>query len=195
MTHKNQAQDKKQDKKVPQPTPQPKSDKPERADLKNAHAERIQALEKEVADMKDKYLRTYAEMENVKKRCQTEIQNRSKVAIGDFALDVLPVADNLARALDAPIPDDLKNNEFMKNLILGLQMTQKSLMHALEQNGVHPIDSLNQPFDPNTQKAIQQIEDDSVPDGTVVQEWQKGYRIGDDRILREAMVIVSKKSN
>ena len=195
MTHKNQAQDKKQDKKVPQPTPQPTPDKPERADLKNAHAERIQALEKEVADMKDKYLRIYAEMENVKKRCQTEIQNRSKVAIGDFALDVLPVADNLARALDAPIPDDLKNNEFMKNLILGLQMTQKSLMHALEQNGVHPIDSLNQPFDPNTQKAIQQIEDDSVPDGTVVQEWQKGYRIGDDRILREAMVIVSKKSN
>ena len=145
--------------------------------------------------MKDKYIRTYAEMENIKKRCQTEIQQRSKVAISDFALDVLPVADNLSRALDAPIPEELKDNEFIKNLILGLEMTQKSLLHALEQNNVHPIDSIGKPFDPNIQKAIQQIEDDSVPDGTVVQEWQKGYRIGNDRILREAMVIVSKKSN
>ena len=195
MTHKNQAQDKKQDKKASQNTPQPKPEKPAQPAPDNTVSERIKALEKEAADMKDKYVRTYAEMENVKKRCQMEIQQRSKVAIGDFALDVLPVADNLARALDAPIPDDLKNNEFMKNLILGLQMTQKSLTHALEQNGVHPIESLNRPFDPNTQKAIQQIEDDSVPDGTVVQEWQKGYRIGDDRIFLEAMLIVSKKSN
>ncbi len=191
MTQKNQAQDKKQDKK-----PQSAPEQPATQETPQAGAnDEIVALQKEVTDLKDKYMRTYAEMENVKRRCQMEIQQKAKVAIGDFALDVLPVADNLSRALDAPIPDDLKENDFIKNLILGLQMTQKSLLHALEQNGVRPIDSLGQPFDPNTQKAIQQIEDDSVADGTVVQEWQKGYRIGDDRVLREAMVIVSKKSN
>ncbi len=194
MTHKNQEQDKKQEKK----TPSPKEEHPqvsEKSSKPHALPESVESLKKDFLEMKDKYLRAYAEMENVKKRCQAEIQQRSKVAIGDFALDILPVADNLSRALEAPIPEELKENDFIKNLIVGLQMTQKSLTHALEQNGVHPIDCLNQPFNPNTQKAIQQIEDDSVPDGTVIQEWQKGYRIGDDRILREAMVIVSKKSN
>ncbi len=192
MTNKNQAQDNKQEKKQNQQEVKETTNKTHSAEKTN---ETITSLQKEVAEMKDKYIRTYAEMENIKKRCQTEIQQRSKVAISDFALDVLPVADNLSRALDAPIPEELKDNEFIKNLILGLEMTQKSLLHALEQNNVHPIDSIGKPFDPNIQKAIQQIEDDSVPDGTVVQEWQKGYRIGNDRILREAMVIVSKKSN
>ena len=155
--------------------------------------EKIAALEKEAADMRDKFMRTYAEMENIKKRCQNEIEKNAKVAIADFALDLLPVADNLERALAQEIPTELKENAFLKNLLSGVQMTQKQLSAALSKNGVTLIESVGKPFDPNTQKAIQQIVDEQKEDGTVIQEWQKGYLIGGDRVLREAMVIVSKK--
>ena len=160
----------------------------------NSHEnEKLAALGKEAAEMRDKFMRTYAEMENIKKRCQNEIEKNAKVAIADFALDLLPVADNLERALAQEIPPELKENAFLKNLRAGVEMTQKQLSAALSKNGVTIIESVGKPFDPNTQKAIQQVFDDKLEDGTVVQEWQKGYLIGGDRVLREAMVIVSKK--
>lgn len=172
-------------------------------DHKEAHApkedhapqkdEKLAALEKEAAEMRDKFVRTYAEMENLRKRCQNEIEKNAKVAIADFALDLLPVADNLERALAQSIPEELKDNEFLKNLRAGVEMTQKQLSSALSKNGVTLIESVGKPFDPNTQKAIQQIVDAEKEEGTVVQEWQKGYIIGGERVLREAMVIVSKK--
>ena len=155
--------------------------------------EKLAALEKEAAEMRDKFVRTYAEMENLRKRCQNEIEKNAKVAIADFALDLLPVADNLERALAQSIPEELKDNEFLKNLRAGVKMTQKQLSSALSKNGVTLIESVGKPFDPNTQKAIQQIVDAEKEEGTVVQEWQKGYIIGGERVLREAMVIVSKK--
>ena len=155
--------------------------------------EKLATLEKEAAEMRDKFVRTYAEMENLRKRCQNEIEKNAKVAIADFALDLLPVADNLERALAQSIPEELKDNEFLKNLRAGVEMTQKQLSSALSKNGVTLIESVGKPFDPNTQKAIQQIVDAEKEEGTVVQEWQKGYIIGGERVLREAMVIVSKK--
>ena len=136
--------------------------------------EKLSALEKEAAEMRDKFIRTYAEMENIKKRCQNEIEKNAKIAIGDFALDLLPVADNLERALAQPIPAELEGNAFIKNLFDGVIMTQKQLSSALSKNGVTLIESVGKPFDPNTQKAIQQIVDAEKEDGTVVQEWQKG---------------------
>lgn len=154
---------------------------------------RLAALEKEAADMRDKFMRTYAEMENIKKRCQNEIEKNAKIAIADFALDLLPVADNLERALAQEIPAELAGNAFIQNLLTGVQMTQKQLMDAFIKNGVLAIESVGKPFDPNIQKAIQQVVDNEKEDGTVLQEWQKGYIIGGDRVLREAMVIVSKK--
>ena len=154
---------------------------------------RLAALEKEAADMRDKFMRTYAEMENIKKRCQNEIEKNAKIAIADFALDLLPVADNLERALAQEIPADLAGNAFIQNLLTGVQMTRKQLMDAFIKNGVLAIESVGKPFDPNIQKAIQQVVDNEKEDGTVLQEWQKGYIIGGDRVLREAMVIVSKK--
>lgn len=155
--------------------------------------QQIEALRQEAEQMRDKFMRTYAEMENIKKRCQNEIEKNAKIAIADFALDLLPVADNLERALAQPVPDELKDNAFIKNLLEGVLMTQKQLVQALDKNGVKVLESVGKPFDPNTQKAIQQIVDNTKEDGTVVQEWQKGYTIGGDRVLREAMVIVSKK--
>ncbi|MBP5534030.1 MAG: nucleotide exchange factor GrpE [Alphaproteobacteria bacterium] len=167
---------------------------PEKPPVPKQHEnERLEALEKEAAEMRDKFMRTYAEMENIKKRCQNEIEKNAKVAIADFALDLLPVADNLERALAQEIPPELKENAFLKNLRAGVEMTQKQLSAALSKNGVTLIESVGKPFDPNTQKAIQQIVDEQKEEGTVVQEWQKGYLIGGDRVLREAMVIVSKK--
>ena len=159
----------------------------------NASTVRLAELEKEAAEMRDKFVRTYAEMENIKKRCQNEIEKNAKIAIADFALDLLPVADNLERALSQEIPADLADNAFIKNLLTGVQMTQKQLATAFAKNGVEAIESVGKPFDPNTQKAIQQIVDNEKEDGTVVQEWQKGYTIAGERVLREAMVIVSKK--
>ena len=154
---------------------------------------RLAELEKEAVEMRDKFMRTYAEMENIKKRCQNEIEKNAKIAIGDFALDLLPVADNLERALAQEIPAELADNMFIQNLLTGIQMTQKQLYDAFSKNGVVAIESLGKPFDPNTQKAIQQVVDNEKEDGTVLQEWQKGYTIAGDRVLREAMVIVSKK--
>ena len=160
---------------------------------KSAQNEQLEALREEATQMRDKFMRTYAEMENIKKRCQNEIEKNAKIAISDFALDLLPVADNLERALAQPVPDELKDNAFIKSLLEGVQMTQKQLLHALDKNGVSVIESVGKPFDPNCQKAIQQVVDATKEDGTVLQEWQKGYKIGGDRVLREAMVIVSKK--
>ena len=160
---------------------------------KDAVNAEIAELKKQAAEWHDKFMRAYAEMENIKKRSQAEIEKNAKIAISDFALDLLPVADNLERALAQPVPEELKDNAFIKSLREGVQMTQKQLIHALDKNGVTAIESVGLPFDPNTQKAIQQVVDNDKDDGTVVQEWQKGYKIGGDRILREAMVIVSKK--
>ena len=154
---------------------------------------RLAELEKEASEMRDKFMRTYAEMENIKKRCQNEIEKNAKIAIGDFALDLLPVADNLERALAQEIPAELADNMFIQNLLTGVQMTQKQLSDAFLKNGVVAIESVGKPFDPNTQKAIQQVVDNEKEEGTVLQEWQKGYTIAGDRVLREAMVIVSKK--
>ena len=179
-----------------QAKPEKKNENPQQHSAPKAETkenDKIAALEKEAADMRDKFMRTYAEMENIKKRCQNEIEKNAKVAIADFALDLLPVADNLERALAQEIPPELKDNAFLKNLVSGVQMTQKQLSTALNKNGITLIESVGKPFDPNTQKAIQQVFDDKEEDGTVIQEWQKGYLIGGDRVLREAMVIVSKK--
>jgi molecular chaperone GrpE len=97
---------------------------------------RLIELEKEAAEMRDKFMRTYAEMENIKKRCQNEIEKNAKIAIADFALSLLPVADNLERALSQEIPAELSENVFIKNLLTGVQMTQKQLNDAFVKNGL-----------------------------------------------------------
>ena len=153
-------------------------------------AEKIAALTEEVAKLKDSYLRSQAEMENLRRRTQTELEKRSKYAVSAFAGDLLSVADNLKRALSA-IPAEAMNDAAVKNIVVGLEMTQKDLSRALEKNGVTPVDSLGKVFDPNVHKVVQEVEDPSKPAGTIVQEWQTGYMIG-DRVLREAVVVVSK---
>ncbi|MCG6206474.1 nucleotide exchange factor GrpE [Rhodopseudomonas sp. HC1] len=151
-----------------------------------------EALVKEAAEARDKLLRTLAEMENLRRRTQKEVADARTYGVSAFARDVLDIADNLQRALDA-VPADARANADagLKALIEGVELTERSLLNALEKNGVKKFDPQGQKFDPNFQQAMYEVPDPSVPAGTVVQVVQAGFTIG-DRILRPALVGVSK---
>jgi len=152
----------------------------------------VEALTKEAAESRDKMLRTLAEMENLRKRTAREVSDARTYGITGFARDVLDIADNLQRALDA-VPAEAKANADpgLKGLIEGVELTERSLLNALEKHGVKKFDPQGQKFDPNFQQAMYEVPDASVPAGTVVQVMQAGYTIG-ERVLRPALVGVSK---
>ena len=152
----------------------------------------VEALAKEAADARDKMLRTLAEMENLRKRTSREVADARTYGITGFARDVLDLADNLQRALDA-VPAEARDNADpgLKALIEGVELTERSLLNALEKHGVKKLDPSGGKFDPNFHQAMFEIPDPSVPSGTVVQVVQAGYTIG-DRVLRPALVGVSK---
>src|SRR3954463_16114783 len=152
----------------------------------------VEMLQKEVADARDKMLRTLAEMENLRKRTAREVADARIYGITGFARDVLDIADNLQRALDA-LPAEARDNADpgLKALIEGVELTERSLLNTLEKNGVKKFDPSGGKFDPNIQQAMFEVPDPSVPSGTVVQVVQSGFMIG-DRILRPALVGVSK---
>ncbi|HWZ06470.1 MAG TPA: nucleotide exchange factor GrpE [Bradyrhizobium sp.] len=152
----------------------------------------MEALAKEAADMRDKMLRTLAEMENLRKRTAKEVADARAYGITGFARDVLDIADNLQRALDA-VPSETRESAdpMLKALIEGVELTERSLLNALEKNGVKKFDPSGGKFDPNFQQAMYEVPDASVPPGTVVQVVQAGYMIG-DRVLRPALVAVAK---
>src|ERR1700761_2747051 len=151
-----------------------------------------EALAKEAADARDRMLRTLAEMENLRKRTAKEVQDARTYGVTGFARDVLDIADNLQRALDA-VPAEAKANADpgLKALIEGVELTERSLLNALEKNGVKKFDPSGEKFDPNFQQAMYEVPDASVPSGTVVQVVQAGYTLG-ERVLRPALVGVSK---
>src|ERR1700710_1202676 len=152
----------------------------------------VEALTKEAADLRDRMLRTLAEMENLRKRTSREVADARTYGISGFARDVLDIADNLQRALDA-VPAEARPpaDPGLKALIEGVELTERSLLNALEKNGVKRFDPAGEKFDPNFQQAMYEVPDPSVPAGTVVQVVQAGYMIG-DRVLRPALVGVSK---
>ena len=152
----------------------------------------VEALAKEAADARDKMLRTLAEMENLRKRTAREVSDARTYGISGFARDVLDIADNLQRALDA-VPAEAKAaaDPGLKALIEGVELTERSLLNALEKNGVKKFDPSGEKFDPNFQQAMYEVPDASVPAGTVTQVVQAGYTIG-DRVLRPALVAISK---
>jgi molecular chaperone GrpE len=152
----------------------------------------VEALTKEVAEARDKTLRTLAEMENLRQRTRREVADAKTYGITGFARDVLDIADNLQRALDA-VPAEAKAtaDPGLKALMEGVELTERSLLNTLEKNGVKKFDPSGEKFDPNFQQAMYEVPDASVPSGTVVQVVQAGYTIG-DRVLRPALVGVSK---
>ena len=150
-------------------------------------SDKIAAMQAEIDKMKDLYLRSQAEMENLRRRTRQELEKRSKFAVSSFAQDLLPVNDNLSSAM-ASIPDSERDgqSDLVKNLLIGLELTNKGL------NAIRPIESGGCVFDPTLHKVVHEVEDPTKPAGTIVQEWQKGYTIGGDRVLREAMVVVTR---
>jgi molecular chaperone GrpE len=151
-----------------------------------------EALAREAADARDRMLRTLAEMENLRKRTSREVSDARTYGITGFARDVLDIADNLQRALDA-VPAEAREtaDPGLKALIEGVELTERSLLNTLEKNGVKKFDPAGGKFDPNFQQAMFEVPDPSVPSGTVVQVMQAGYMIG-ERVLRPALVGVSK---
>jgi len=151
-----------------------------------------EALAKEVAEARDKMLRTLAEMENLRTRTKREVADAKVYGISGFARDILDIADSLQRALDA-VPAEAKASADpgLKALIDGVELTERSLLNTLEKNGVKKFDPSGEKFDPNFQQAMYEVPDPSVPAGTVVQVVQAGYMIG-ERVLRPALVGVAK---
>jgi molecular chaperone GrpE len=151
--------------------------------------ERLQAAEARAEENHDRFLRVMAEFENYKKRMEREMNDYRKYANESLIKDILPIVDNLERALESTDEDNEKASGAMRE---GVEMTLKGLLSSLEKFGVVPFESLDKPFDPNFHHAVMQEESAGHSENTVVQELQKGYLIG-DRLLRPAMVTVSKK--
>jgi len=144
------------------------------------------------AELKDKLLRTLAEMENLRKRTAREVADSRTYGIAGFARDMLGVADNMRRALEAVSPELRSSAEpGVRALIDGVELTERELVKALEKNGVRQFHPRGEKFDPNLHQAMFEVPDPSVPAGRVVEVVQPGYMIG-ERVLRPALVGVSK---
>jgi molecular chaperone GrpE len=156
----------------------------------NAAEDALEAAQKEIGTLKDQILRAMAETENTRRRMKKEMEDAQKYAVASFAKDILDVADNFQRALDA-VPKDGADGETLKNLVTGVSATERQLLAVMERFGIRKVESLGQPFDPNIHRVMMEQEDASKPAGTILQVFQPGYMIH-DRLLREAMVVVSK---
>lgn len=157
-----------------------------------APVDQVAELQAEVADLKDKLLRTMAEMQNLRRRAEREKSEATLYAATNFARDLLPVGDNLARAL-AAMPPELRENadDAVKNLLEGVELTERELHNTLHKHNINKIDPMGDKFDPNLHQAMYEVPDPDAINGTVVQVVQPGYSIG-ERVLRPAMVGVAK---
>ncbi len=166
-------------------------DKNTQKKVKNSQDLLVDELKSKLKDAEDKLLRSLADNDNLRKRHDKEIEDNSKYAIKNLSYSLLNVADNLQRALES-IPNseanDLDNN-VIKNLIIGIKAVEKELIDSLEKHGVTKFDSINQKFNPEIHQAVSKVHNEKA-DGTIVEEMQKGFKIG-DRLLRPAMVVVS----
>jgi molecular chaperone GrpE len=148
---------------------------------------KLETAEKEAKESYDRFLRVSAEFENYKKRTAREMNEFRKYANESLLRELLPVVDNLQRAIDSSI-----NNKMDSGLVAeGIDMTLKEILKVLEKFAVKPIDALEKPFDPTFHEAVMQEETDEKPENTVLREFQKGYIIH-DRLLRPTTVVVSK---
>jgi molecular chaperone GrpE len=150
------------------------------------------ALAREAAEYKDRWLRALAEMENLRRRTEREVADARTYGVTQFARDVVTVADNMERALQA-LDDELreKADTAVKALLDGVDLTERELLKVLEKHGVQKIEPKGQKFDPHRHQAMFEVPDETVPSGTVMQVVQAGYTIG-ERVLRPAMVGIAK---
>lgn len=154
---------------------------------------RIAELEAEVARLKDQALRALAEQENTRRRAQRDIEENSKYALSNFARDILPVGDNLRRALETITAEAKTADPALAKFAEGVELTERELLNILDRNGIKRVDPVGQPFDHNLHQAVMQVDNANQAPGTVVQVFQPGYTIN-GRLLRPAMVTVAKGS-
>ncbi|QWW68136.1 nucleotide exchange factor GrpE [Rhizobium sp. WYJ-E13] len=152
----------------------------------------LELLKAENTELRDRYLRLAAEMDNLRRRTEREVKDAKSYSVAGFARDMLAVSDNLRRALDA-IPAEAKAaaDAGLTTLIEGVEMTERSMLSALERHGVRKLEPVGQKFDPNFHQAMFEVPNTEVPNNTVVQVVQAGFSIG-ERVLRPAMVGVAK---
>ena len=151
----------------------------------------LDALLVENAEMRDRLLRTLADMENLRRRTEREKADTARYAITNFARDVLTVGDNLKRTVDHVPAEAAAQDPALKTFLEGVELTERELLNVLERHGVTRIEPLGQRFDPNCHQAMYEVQNADVPEGTVVDVMQSGYAIG-DRCLRPALVAVAK---
>ena len=152
----------------------------------------VEALNAENGQLKDRILRTLAEMENLRRRTEREVADAKTYGVTSFARDMLTVVDNLSRAIEhLPAEARAAAEPQVQSLIEGVELTARDLEAALGRHGVKKLDPQGQKFDPHFHQAIFEAPDPTVPSGTVSQVVQTGWTIG-DRVLRPAMVGVSK---
>ncbi|TVR98784.1 MAG: nucleotide exchange factor GrpE, partial [Rhodospirillales bacterium] len=152
---------------------------------------RLEAAEVEATRLKDELLRALAEVENVRKRAARDKADAARYAISGFARDLLPVVDNLQRALASVEPGTRAGDSALEALVAGVEMTGKALLAVFERHGITPIAAAGERFDPHVHEAMFEVPDESVPAGTVVQVLEPGFMIH-DRPLRPARVAVSR---
>jgi molecular chaperone GrpE len=150
--------------------------------------ERIAALEAEIADLKDQMLRALADSQNTQRRAQKEVQDARAYAVERFARDLLAIADNLGRALDACSPEN-REHEAVKPLFVGVEMTERLLADVFSRHGLTRIGAKGETFDPNVHQAVAQFPSEH-PANTVAEVMQPGYVLN-GRTVRPAMVAVS----
>ena len=146
----------------------------------------VEALQEEIAKLKEDVLRSKAETQNVRRRAETDVEKAHKFSTEKFARELLDVVDNLERAIAASPEDDV-----VKPLLEGVEMTQKTLMNALAKFKIEVVDPEGHPFDPDLHQAISMVDAPDAEPNTVLNVVQKGYT-NHGRLLRPAMVVVSK---
>jgi molecular chaperone GrpE len=157
-----------------------------------AEPDLAEKLAREAVELKDRLLRSLAEMENLRRRTEREVADSRTYAVTSFARDILEVADNMARALQAPAAELRQSQDAgVKALLDGVELIERELMKVLAKHGVRKFEPQGEKFDPNLHQAVFEVPDPALPAGTVAQVMQAGYQIG-DRVLRPAMVAVAK---
>jgi molecular chaperone GrpE len=151
----------------------------------------LTALLTENAEMRDRLLRTTADMENLRRRTEREKTDTARYAITNFARDVLTVGDNLKRTIDHVPAEAAAQDPALKSFLEGVELTERELLNVLDRHGVTRIEPLGARFDPNCHQAMYEVQNPDVPEGTVVDVMQAGYVIG-DRCLRPALVAIAK---
>lgn len=161
-------------------------DETEENNEKDVNEEKIAELEEKIKEWEDKYTRLYAEYDNYQKRSKREKDARYADAVVDVISGILPVADNLERALASEV-----TSEDAQKVLEGVAMVKKQMDDALSKLDVSEIAAVGEEFDPNVHNAVMHVEDEAVADNTVVEEFIKGYKYKEDRVIRHSMVKVA----